>query len=226
MTDPLKPAFDDVRERNAGYYSVGLKNMLQKVVEAHRQGNPYTYKKDLFLRGFALGREGLEKHPNEAHSIFSYYSFLLRSLSCFAVPQEMEAQVHTIMDYVIRRAVELDPDNSFYLRAYADHLAYRGDNKAAIEVCNRLLRSNPENPEAFKALGFVCKHLGLSFESLACFWHARTLNPQDGHLQRAFDNALNKLPPGSILDEQKAGAFIESILCAARKSVAGREHGL
>ena len=109
-------------------------------------------------------KRALELNPNYA-TAYHWYSVLL-----FSLGRNEEGAA------AITRAHELDPMSNIISQNYAQMLRMKGDQKAAIEVCQKIIELDPNFPGGHFAIAWSYLKTGRNDEAIAEFQKAAELN--------------------------------------------------
>ncbi len=128
----------------------------------------------------AVFEEFAEQAPNQAEIHLAYG----KALAQRRLP---EAETH------LRRALEIEPDNSRALLELARWTTNSGDLAAGAEAFKQLLRSEPEDLQAILGLANVCERQGRVDEAFRLLSRAIQLEPDNAKARRARASFLGQL---------------------------------
>ena len=147
-------------------------------------------------KGAELFRRVVELQPDFAPARFALGTTLVPMAS--AIVLGSSTIDYEILDDAIghlRRAVELDPDNSNYVYWLGRALDVRGHEDEALEYLDKAIEMAPDFAKAHKRRGLVLAERGDVDDATAAFERARELDPADSGVHLQLGNLVLETDP-------------------------------
>src|SRR5581483_1453632 len=148
----------------------------------------------LIDKAVALLKKSIELDPGSAAQAYNYLGYMW---------VDKNQNLDEAGD-LIKRAVEMEPQNPAYIDSLGWWYFKKGEPQKALEQLQKAAATiQPEDPVVYEHLGDVYEKLNNSAQALACWQKAATLGPDDKDaLAQKIENAKQKLAAHSAEPQQ------------------------